>query len=78
MPHTPVGTRVQRHRAALRLAGLRPVQIWVPDTRRPDFAQECAKQSARVAASETANPQESAELQALMDQACADVEGWIA
>lgn len=26
-------------------AGLRPVQIWVPDTRRPDFADECRRQS---------------------------------
>lgn len=36
--------RVQRHRDALRQAGLRPVQLWVPDTRRPDFAQECRRQ----------------------------------
>ena len=26
--------RVQKHRAGLRKAGMRPVQIWVPDTRR--------------------------------------------
>jgi len=37
--------RVQKHRAALRAAGLRPVQIWVPDTRRPGFAEECRRQS---------------------------------
>ena len=37
-------TRVQRRRAALRQAGLRPVQIWAPDTRRPDFAEECRRQ----------------------------------
>ena len=42
---TPVAERVQKHRAGLRAAGLRPVQIWVPDTRREDFAQECRRQS---------------------------------
>ena len=37
--------RVQKHRNALRAAGLRPIQIWVPDTRRPGFAEECRRQS---------------------------------
>ena len=37
--------RVQKHRAALRESGLRPVQIWVPDTRRAGFAEECRRQS---------------------------------
>jgi hypothetical protein len=37
--------RVQKHRQALRAAGLRPIQIWVPDTRRPGFAAECRRQS---------------------------------
>ncbi|WP_035383496.1 antitoxin MazE family protein [Ferriphaselus sp. R-1] len=37
--------RVQKHRAGLREAGLRPVQIWVPDTRRAGFAEECRRQS---------------------------------
>jgi len=37
--------RVQKHRTALRESGLRPVQIWVPDTRRVGFAQECRRQS---------------------------------
>jgi hypothetical protein len=40
-----IGERIQRHRANLRAAGLRPVQIWVPDTRRPGFAEECRRQS---------------------------------
>lgn len=37
--------RVQKHRAAMRAAGLRLVQIWVPDTRREGFAEECRRQS---------------------------------
>lgn len=42
---TKVADRVQKHRAGLRAAGLRPVQIWVPDTRRSGFADECRRQS---------------------------------
>jgi Protein of unknown function (DUF3018) len=37
--------RVHKHRQALRAAGLRPIQIWVPDTRRRGFAAECRRQS---------------------------------
>ena len=40
--------RVKRHRDALREAGFRPVQIWVPDTRQEGFAEECRKQSASL------------------------------
>jgi hypothetical protein len=39
-----VAQRVRKHRIALRAAGLRPVQIWVPDTRRAGFAAECRRQ----------------------------------
>lgn len=41
-----IAARVQKRRAALRLAGFRPIQLWVPDTRRPSFAEECRRQSA--------------------------------
>lgn len=40
--------RVKKHREALRSAGLRPIQIWVADTRRPGFAQECRRQSRKL------------------------------
>ncbi|MDQ2802510.1 MAG: antitoxin MazE family protein [Pseudomonadota bacterium] len=33
-------------------AGLRPVQIWVPDTRAAGFAEECARQSRLVRGAE--------------------------
>jgi hypothetical protein len=42
---TSTALRVQKRRDALRMAGLRPVQIWVPDTRNPAFAAECKRQS---------------------------------
>jgi hypothetical protein len=45
---TPVNERVKRRREALRAAGLRPVQIWVPDTRKAGFADECRRQSRLV------------------------------
>ena len=40
----PGTQRVQRRREKLRAAGLRPIQIWVPDTRAPGFAEECERQ----------------------------------
>ncbi len=64
--------RVRKRRAALREAGLRPVQIWVPDTRRPGFAEECRRQSRLAAASDLGDP----DLAAFLDGALADVEGW--
>ena len=42
---TSLSDRVRRHRVGLRAAGFRPVQIWVPDTRREGFAEECQRQS---------------------------------
>lgn len=33
-----------RYRSRLRKLGLRPVQIWVPDTTRPGFAEEVRRQ----------------------------------
>jgi L-alanine-DL-glutamate epimerase-like enolase superfamily enzyme len=50
-----VNARVQRHRDALRMAGLRPVQIWVPDTRRPGFAKECRRQCRLAAKADIAD-----------------------
>ena len=49
--------RVAKRRAALRAQGLRPVQIWVPDTRAPGFAEECARQAAIADAANRADPE---------------------
>ena len=43
--------KVASHRAKLRAQGLRPIQIWVPDTRSPEFAKEARRQSRAVARS---------------------------
>ena len=42
--------RVRRARDKLRERGLRPVQIWVPDTRAPGFAAELLRQCREEAA----------------------------
>lgn len=44
--------RVRQHRERLRRQGLRPVQIWVPDVRAPEFIAEAHRQSVAIAASE--------------------------
>jgi hypothetical protein len=48
MPAPDVRKRVAAHRAELRKRGLRPIQIWVPDTRAPGFAEEARRQSRLV------------------------------
>jgi hypothetical protein len=47
----PSRVKVGEHRARLRAAGLRPIQIWVPDVRSPSFRSEAHRQSAAVSAS---------------------------
>lgn len=69
---TATSIRVQKHRDVLRQAGLRPVQLWVPDTRRPDFAQECRRQSSLVAQADSGDGAFEAMLAAALD----DIEGW--
>ena len=67
---TSTAERVKKHRDALRAAGLRPVQIWVPDTRQPGFADECRRQSLAAARHES----EVASQQWL--EQVADTDGW--
>jgi hypothetical protein len=71
---TPVAQRVEKRLMALRRAGLRPVQIWVPDTLLPGFAVECKRQSTLASQSD----QLDKALLKLMDDALLDVDGWAA
>jgi hypothetical protein len=50
-PQKPSRLKVREHRARLRAQGLRPIQIWVPDVRAPDFLAEARRQSLLVATS---------------------------
>jgi hypothetical protein len=67
---SPVSQRAKKRRDASRAAGLRPVQIWVANTRRPGFAEECRRQSLVVAAADSADPN----LSGFLDDALADLD----
>ena len=66
---TSVSHRVRKRRDALRAAGLRPVQIWVPDTRRPSFAAEAERQARLVNEADDRDP----DLARFMDAALAEL-----
>lgn len=61
---------VRRYRERMKAKGLRQIQLWVPDTRSPEFAAECRRQSLLVAD----DPAE----QTIMDEleTLQDVEDW--
>jgi len=61
--------RVRRHREAMRAKGYRTVTLWLPDSRRPGFAEECRKQSQRISKS-------AAEKKYLDELDLPEVEGW--
>ena len=58
--------KVRAHRARLRKAGLRPIQIWVPDVRSPEFAREARRQS-RVIAQSPQEPDDQAFIDAISE-----------
>ena len=62
--------RVESHRKTLRQAGLRPLQIWVPDTRVKGFALECQRQSAMLKSDKLER-----DTMDWIEQTCDD-EGW--
>lgn len=66
-----INSSAQKYRYALRM-GLRPIQIWIPDTRHPNFVEECRRQSRLVAQSDKAHTA----MQHFMDEALNDVDGW--
>ncbi len=55
------GTRdkVRTYRERMRARGLRPIQIWGPDTRSASFRDEAHRQSLAVARSEGAGDEQS-------------------
>jgi hypothetical protein len=61
--------KVSAHRKRLRAQGLRPIQIWVPDTRSPKFAAQASRQSRLVASSPHAS-----EDQAFIDALSNEIE----
>lgn len=69
---TPVSERVQKRRDTMRAAGLRPVQIWVQDTRRSGFTAECRRQAALVAQADKIDT----DLSDFMDAVLTDLDEW--
>lgn len=67
---THVKERMKEYRERLRKSGLRPVQIWVPNTKAPGFAEEVRRQSLLVS--------QSTDEKEIMDwiEQSADFEGW--
>lgn len=63
-------SRVQKHRAKLRKAGMKPVQIWVPDTTSKAFIAECERQSRLIAQAD------DMEIHVLMEETLSEVDGW--
>lgn len=63
--------KMKTYRQRLRAAGMRPLQIWVPDVRSPRIAEELRRQSLLT----NAGPDEKAATAFMEDNA--DHEGWV-
>lgn len=50
----PPAARMTEYRQRMRDAGMKPVQIWVPDPQAPGFAETCRRQARAVAESDPA------------------------
>ena len=57
-----------RYRDRMRAAGLRPVQIWAPDTRSTEFAERCRRQALAVAAHDPAGDELMAFVEDVRDE----------
>ena len=65
-----VAARVRKHREQLRAEGLKPVQIWGPDTRAESFRHKCERESLSLAN----DPLETETLAWIAE--VADTDGW--
>jgi hypothetical protein len=68
---TDVTDRVRKHRESLRATGMKPVQIWIPDTRSESFRQKCERESLLL----VVDPQEADTLAWIAE--VADTDGWV-
>ena len=72
---TPGSQRAQKYREAMKAKGMRLVQRWVIDTRTPEFRAEARRQSLLIAEANRKNREETAFLNAALDEALAELEG---
>lgn len=61
---------VRAYRQRMRRNGFRQVNLWVPDTRAPDFIKECRRQSRLASAGD------DTDLHELLLGAAGAVDGW--
>jgi hypothetical protein len=66
-----VTERVRKHREQLRAEGLKPVQLWLPDTRSESFRQKCERECLSL----VADPLEAETLAWIAE--AADTDGWV-
>lgn len=69
-----VTERVRKHREILRAAGLKPVQLWLPDTRNDAFRRKC-EQECQLLAAKPIDPLETETLDWIGE--VADTDGWV-
>ena len=62
---------VRRYRERMKAQGFRQLNLWVPDTRSPRFAEECQRQSRLAARHDHADDGMD-----LLEAAVSDLEGW--
>ena len=62
---------VRRYRERMKAQGFRQLNLWVPDTRSPEFARECQRQSQLAAQHDS-----ESDIMDFLDAAASDVEGW--
>lgn len=67
-----LSTRGWKRRNPSQKTGLRAIEIWVPDTRRLGFAEECRRQCQLVARADVADDG----VQQILEDALSDVDGW--
>ena len=66
-----VTVRVRKHREQFRAEGLKPIQIWIPDTRSESFRRKCEQESLSLAA----DPLEADTLAWIAE--VSDTDGWV-
>ena len=73
MPTTPLSAleNVRRYRERMKAQGFRQLNLWVPDTRSPRFAEECQRQSRLAARHDPAD-----DVMDWLEAAASDLEGW--
>ena len=64
---TPPAKRMADYRARMREQGLRPVQIWMPNTQDPAFIEKCRRQSMAAALSDPAGDELMDFIEKVMD-----------